>query len=86
MTDNFGISFTRYALVMVPINFVAIIVSLSVLWFYFDRYIPTTYSLSKLKPPSCLILDPLIFRSSPVVIIGLSMTGFTTIYRLGLEQ
>jgi arsenical pump membrane protein len=38
--DYFGISFARYAAVMVPVNFVAVAATLAVLMWFFRRDIP----------------------------------------------
>ena len=43
--DFFNIGFTQYASVMVPVNFVAVIVTLLVLIWYFRRDIPGRYNL-----------------------------------------
>ncbi|MFB8791701.1 MAG: arsenic transporter [Potamolinea sp.] len=73
--DYFNISFLRYSLVMIPLNFVAIASSLAVLWFYFDRYIPRHYNLARLPPPEEAIRDPLVCQwSFPV--LGLLLIGY----------
>lgn len=73
--DYFNISFLRYVMVMVPVNFVAIATSLGVLWFYFDRDIPPTYSLNRLPPPVSVIRDPLVCKWS-FAILGLLLVGY----------
>ncbi len=73
--DYFHISFLRYAMVMVPVNFVAMATSLAVLWFYFDRYIPSTYSLAHLPPPARVIRDPLVCQWS-FAVLGLLLIGY----------
>ncbi len=75
VADYFKISFLRYVLVMVPVNFVAIATSLAVLWFYFDRDIPPTYSLTRLPPPNSVICDPLVCQWS-FAILGLLLIGY----------
>ncbi len=72
--DYFQISFLRYALVMVPVNVVAVVSSLSVLWFYFQRNIPSSYSAT-LPNPSTAIRDRLVFRWS-FPILGLLLSGY----------
>ena len=82
--DYFHISFLRYVLVMVPCNVVAIASSLGVLWFYFDRYIPTNYSLASLKTSSDrLIRDPLVCRWS-FPILGLLLISYFFAQPLGI--
>jgi arsenical pump membrane protein len=73
--DYFQISFLRYALVMVPVNFVAIASSLAVLWFYFDRDIPQHYNQTSLPPPATAIRDPLVCQWS-LPILGLLLIGY----------
>ncbi|CAA9277842.1 Arsenic efflux pump protein [uncultured Coleofasciculus sp.] len=72
--DYFQISFLRYALVMVPVNFIAIAISLAVLWFYFERDIPQHYDLARLPPPDTTIRDPLVCQWS-LPILGLLLIG-----------
>lgn len=71
--DYFQIDFLRYALVMVPVNFVAIACSLAVLWFYFDRDIPQQYQ--QIPLPATAIRDPLVCQWS-LPILGLLLIGY----------
>lgn len=73
--DYFHISFLRYALVMIPVNFVAIISSLAVLWFYFDKDVPLRYEVSRLPPAAEAIRDPLVLTWS-FPILGLLLIGY----------
>jgi len=81
--DYFHISFLRYVMVMVPVNFVAIATSLGVLWFYFDRHIPPTYNLARLPEPASVIRDPLVCQWS-FTILGLLLIGYFFAERLSL--
>lgn len=72
--DYFQISFLRYALVMVPVNFIAIATSLAVLWFYFERDIPIHYNISDLPLPNTAIRDSLVCQWS-LPILGLLLIG-----------
>lgn len=83
-SDYFKTSFLRYALVMVPTNFLTVVASLGVLWFYFDRNIPPTYNLNRLVP-ICqgAIRDPIVFRWS-FVILGLLPIGCFLAKPLGI--
>jgi arsenical pump membrane protein len=81
--DYFHISFLRYVMVMVPVNFVAIASSLGVLWFYFDRDIPPTYNLECLPPPKSVIRDPLVCQWS-FAILGLLLIGYFLAERVSL--
>ncbi|MFY9178496.1 MAG: ArsB/NhaD family transporter, partial [Venatoribacter sp.] len=63
VTANFfGISFDRYASVMVPVNLASLAATLLVLWLAFGRRIPKSYSLNNLELPASAIKDPLIFK------------------------
>lgn len=60
--DFFHISFTRYAQVMVVVNFVSALATLVVLWFYYRKHLPDRYDLAKLEHPPDAIRDPVVFR------------------------
>lgn len=81
--DYFHLSVLRYVLIMVPINFVAIFSSLAVLWFYFDRYLPSTYALDNLPSPTSAIRDPLVCRWS-FPILGWLLFGYFLAEPLGI--
>jgi len=82
--DSFKISFLRYLLVMVPVNGIAIASSLTVAWFYFNRYIPRTYSLAHLKSSQPTTLsDPLVCRWS-FPILGLLLISYLFAKPLGI--
>lgn len=66
--DFFGIGFTRYASVMVPVNLVSVAASLGILYFFYRRDIPTKYDLEELKPASEAVKDPLTFRAGWAVL------------------
>lgn len=83
-TEYFQISFLRYILVMIPINFVAIATSLGVLWFYCDTYIPPTYPLTHMPPPDSVIRDPLVCQWS-FAILGLLLIGYCFAQPLGVS-
>jgi len=73
--DYFHISFLRYVMVMGPVNLMAIATSLVVLNFYFERSIPSTYSLTSLPSPKSVIRDPLVCRWG-FTILGLLVIGY----------
>ncbi len=73
--DSFQIPLIRYALVMVPLHFVALAISFGVLWFYFDLLIPPTYQLAQTAPASTVIRDPLICRWG-FIILGWLLLGY----------
>ncbi|MFJ8237753.1 arsenic transporter [Ureibacillus sp. NPDC094379] len=73
--DFFGISFMEYAIVMVIPNLFSLIASISVLYLYFRKSIPRTYSLDQLKVPSEAIRDKTLFRLS-WCLLGTLVVGF----------
>jgi arsenical pump membrane protein len=60
----FGIGFNRYALVMIPVDLVALAATLGVLWLFYQREIPTTYPLAQLEGPASAIRDRLVFKAA----------------------
>ncbi len=60
----FQIPYDRYALVMVPVDIVALAATLAVLWLYFRRAVPGRYQTGRLDEPASAIRDPLVFRLS----------------------
>ena len=60
----FGIGFNRYALVMIPVDIVALVATLGVLWLFYRREIPAIYPLAQLEAPASAIRDPLVFRAA----------------------
>jgi arsenical pump membrane protein len=62
--NYFNIGFDRYAAVMVPVNLVALVATLGVLWAYYGRQIPASYPMDRLEEPRSAIRDPLVFRAA----------------------
>ena len=81
--DFFGLSFTRYASVMVPVNLAAIAATLLMLHLFFRRDIPATYDVSLLKVPASAIKDPATFRAGWIVLL-LLLVGFFVLEPLGI--
>jgi arsenical pump membrane protein len=81
--DYFGISFARYAAVMVPVNLVAVAATLGVLMWYFRRDIPADYDLAQLKEPASAIHDRATFITGWWV-LGVLLVGFFFIEPLGV--
>lgn len=82
-TDYLKISFFRYILVMILVNFVAIATGIGVIWFYFDRYIPFTYNLDRMPPPDSVIRDPVVCQWS-VAVLGSPLIGYFLTQPLGI--
>jgi len=81
--DFFNIGFTQYASVMVPVNFVAVIVTLLVLIWYFRRDIPGRYNLEQVKSPSSAIQDRATFIAGWCVLAWL-LIGFFWLESFGI--
>jgi arsenical pump membrane protein len=76
VTANFfDISFGRYAAVMVPVNFVSLAATLLVLWVWFRKDIPATYSTSGLEEPRHAIRDMAVFRTA-FPLLGLLLVAY----------
>jgi arsenical pump membrane protein len=80
--DFFGLGFTEYASVMVPVDIAAIIATLAMLHLFFRKDIPPTYDLALLKAPTKAIKDPATFRTGWIVLI-LLLVGFSSSSRSG---
>ncbi len=74
----FGIPFDRYALVMVPVNLVALAATLLVLWAYFGRHVPKHYRVTSLAAPRSAVRDPLVFAWALPVLAMLLAAYFIT--------
>lgn len=81
--DFFDIGFNHYAAVMAPVNVVAVLASLVVLYLYFHKSIPRRYDESQLKPPAAAIRDLNTFRSGWAV-LALLLVGFFGLEPLGV--
>ena len=69
--DYFGLGFSTYASVMLPVNLAAVLATLLVLFLYFRRDIPAHYALDDLKPPAMAIRDRATFRVGVWVLVAL---------------
>lgn len=74
--NYFDLSFTNYALVMVPVNLVSITASLLVLWFVFRKQIPVNYSIEKLDDPATVIIDKQVFKLAFPLLAALIIAYF----------
>ncbi len=81
--DFFGLGFTQYASVMIPVDAAAIAATLVMLHLFFRRDIPATYDVSLLKTPASAIKDPATFRTGWIVLL-LLLAGFFVLEPLGI--
>ena len=81
--DYFGIGFSEYASVMVPVNLVSIAATLGMLLWFFRKDLPRTYELDQLKAPEVAIRDRATFVAGWWV-LALLLVGFFAIEPLGV--
>ncbi|SFD01852.1 arsenic transporter [Massilia yuzhufengensis] len=74
-SDYFGISFARYAAVMVPVNLVSVAATLAALTWFFRKDIPADYDLAQLKRPEEAIHDRATFVTGWWV-LAMLLVGF----------
>nr|WP_229428117.1 arsenic transporter [Massilia soli] len=81
--DYFGITFARYAAVMVPVNLVSVAATLAALVWFFRKDIPENYDLTQLKRPQEAIHDRATFVTGWWV-LGMLLAGFFWLDDLGV--
>lgn len=81
--DYFGLGFSEYASVMVPVNLVAVAATLVALYVFFRRDIPHSYNVQALQDPRLVVRDPLTFRVGWCVLIVL-LVGLFAVEPLGI--
>ncbi len=79
----FAITFDRYAAVMVPVDLVALLATLAVLWAFFRREVPAGYPLARLEAPASAIRDPLVFRAA-FPLLGALLAAYFVLAPLGV--
>lgn len=81
--DFFSVDFVRYAMVMAPVNIVAILASLGVLLMVFGRGLPRNFDTGLLGVPANAVHDPATFRTGWMV-LALLLLGFLVLEPLGV--
>ncbi|MFJ4444663.1 arsenic transporter [Pseudomonas sp. NPDC089422] len=81
--DYFGLGFSEYASVMVPVNLASVAATLLVLFLYFRRDIPKQYKVAALKMPSEAIHDRATFNVGGGVLLML-LIGLFALEPLGI--
>ena len=81
--DFFGLGFTQYASVMIPVDMAAIAATLAMLHLFFRRDIPAPYDVSLQKTPASAIKDLATFRAGWIVLL-LLLVGFFILDPLGI--
>ena len=79
----FNIPFDRYAIVMVPVDLLALVATLLVLWLYFRRDIPPRYAVGELQSPRSAVRDPVVFAwAFPILVLLLFAYFLTAPYKV----
>ena len=81
--DYFGITFARYAAVMVPVNLVSVAATLAALVWFFRKDIPENYDLTQLKRPQEAIHDRATFVTGWWV-LAMLLAGFFWLDDIGV--
>ncbi len=81
--DYFGITFARYAAVMVPVNLVSVAATLAALVWFFRKDIPANYDLAQLRRPIDAIHDRATFVTGWWV-LALLLIGFFWLDDVGI--
>ena len=81
--DYFGITFARYAAVMVPVNLVSVAATLAALVWFFRKDIPENYNLTQLKRPQEAIHDRATFVTGWWV-LAMLLAGFFWLDDIGV--
>ncbi len=81
--NYFGVSFDRYAAVMVPVDVVALVATLAVLWAFYWGRVPATYSTTGLETPGTAIRDRAVFRAA-FPLLALLLVAYFVLAPLGV--
>ncbi|WP_158747167.1 arsenic transporter [Acidisphaera sp. L21] len=81
--NYFAVSFDRYAAVMVPVDIVALLATLGVLWAFYRRQVPATYPTARLETPGTAIRDRAVFRAA-FPLLGVLLVAYFVLVPLGV--
>lgn len=76
--NYFGVSFGRYAAVMVPVNLVSLAATLGVLWLFYRHDLPQAYRIDDLEAPRSAVRDPLVFKAAFPLLASLMIAYVAT--------
>jgi arsenical pump membrane protein len=79
----FSIPFDRYAAVMLPVDLVALVATLAVLWVAYRGVMPRRYALDRLDRPASAIRDMRVFRAAPPL-LALLLVAYLGLAQLGV--
>ncbi len=78
----FELPYDTYALVMVPVDLVALAATFGVLWIGFRRRIVPHYPVARLAAPATAVRDPLVFRAG-FIVLGIALAAYFLTSRTG---
>lgn len=81
--NYFGVSFARYAAVMLPVTVISVAATLLVLWAAFGRDVPGRYDVDALPQPRSVIRDPRVFRAG-LPLMGLLFVAYFVLSAWGV--
>ncbi|HEY8720439.1 arsenic transporter [Pengzhenrongella sp.] len=81
--DFFGLTFARYALVMIPVSLASLAATLVVLRVFFRKSIPARYDVANLATPADVVADRLTFRAGWIAMVVL-LVGYFAADPLGI--
>ena len=74
--NYFGVPFSHYARVMVPVNAVAVATTLAVLWIAFGRQVPRRYDVARVAAPRSALVDRAVFHAALPLLAALLLAYF----------
>lgn len=81
--NYFGINFDHYAIVMLPVDVVALVATLGVVLWYFWAAVPVGYDVVKLGSPASVIRSKIVFFAA-FPVLGLLLAAYFMLAPLGV--
>lgn len=81
--NYFGINFDRYAVVMLPVDAVALAATLGMVLWYFWAAVPVGYDVGKLGSPALVIRSRAIFKAA-FAVLGVLLAAYFVLAPLGV--
>ena len=81
--NYFGVTFNRYAAVMVPVDLVALCATFAMLRACYRRQIPACYPLAQLEAPASAVRDRTVFQAA-FPLLGLLLVAYFVLAPLGV--
>lgn len=81
--NYFGINFDRYAVVMLPVDAVALVATLGMVMWYFWAAVPVGYDVGKLGSPALVIRSRAVFKAA-FAVLGVLLAAYFVLAPLGV--